>query len=373
MRETILSAIVLALALTGDALLYVVLPVHAADFGVDIALVGVLLSANRIIRIFGYGAVVAVGERLGPRRLSLFAATAAALTTLVYGFGSGFAQLLAARIGWGLAFAALNLTSLVYAASVTGTTGRSVGFAGAIRQAGPTLALAGGAALVPWTGPQGIFVVLGLLTLLALPLVLALPRVEQRGARQPRSIFPRPGRLDLMYFVVTLSVDGIFTITLTLLLNDLVSVESAVLSAGLVLALKGLVQVTLSPLGGLLADRFGAQRLMALMQSILVAGLAVVAVAAERWPLLLICGMVTVAVSRAVLQVLILAVAARRHPEDVMRSFSVLATWGDIGSAIGPLVAGFLFAGVAAQGLYLGMATAIAAAALFDLLHRQKH
>ncbi len=373
MRETVLSAIVLALALTGDALLYVVLPAHAADFGVDIAVVGVLLSANRIIRIFGYGAVVAVGEWLGPRRLSLFAVIAAALTTLVYGFGSGFAQLLAARIGWGLAFAALNLTSLVYAASVREAPGRSVGFAGAIRQAGPTLALAGGAALVPWTGPQGIFVALGALTLLGLPLVLALPRVEQRGVRQPRSIFPRPGRLDLMYFVVTLSVDGIFTITLTLLLKDLVSVESAVLSAGLVLALKGLVQVALSPAGGVLADRFGAQRLMGLMQAVLVAGLVVVAVAADRWPLLLIAGMVTVAVSRAVLQVLILAVAARRHPEDAMRSFSVLATWGDIGSAIGPLAAAFLFASVTAQGLYLGMAAAIAAAALFDRLHRQKH
>ena len=60
--ETILSATVLALALTGDALLYVVLPAHAADFGVDLALVGILLSANRIIRIFGYGAVVAIGD-----------------------------------------------------------------------------------------------------------------------------------------------------------------------------------------------------------------------------------------------------------------------------------------------------------------------
>ena len=109
------------------------------------------------------------------------------------------------------------------------------------------------------------------------------------------------------------------------------------------------------------------------MQIILVGGLVLIALAAERWPLLLVCGMVTVAVSRAVLQVLILAVAARRQPEDAMRSFSVLATWGDIGSAIGPLVAGFLFASVSAQGLYLGMAAAIATAAFVDFAHRQRH
>lgn len=371
MRETILSAAILALALTGDALLYVVLPVHAADFGIDIALVGVLLSANRIIRIFGYSAVVAAGERLGARRLSQLGAAAAAATTLAYGIGSGFALLLLARVGWGLAFASLNLTALVYAASVKKATGRSVGLSGAIRQAGPTLALAIGAALVPWTGPQGIFVLLGLLSLTALPLASALPHVESRTASEPRSIFPRPGRLDLMYFAVTLSVDGIFTITVTLMLKDLISVESAVLSAGLVLALRGLVQVALSPVGGLLGDRFGASRLMALAQAVLVGGLVLVAIAAERWPMLLVAGMIAVAASRALLQVLILSVAARRQPDNAMRSFSVLSTWGDIGSAVGPLIAGFLFTAVTAQGLYLTMAAAIAGAALMDRLQRQ--
>ncbi len=371
MRETILSATILALALTGDALLYVVLPAHAADFGIDLALVGVLLSANRLIRIVGYGAVAEIGQRLGARRLSLLASLAAAATTFTYAFGSGFAQLLAGRIGWGLAFAALNLTSLVYAASAKEAPVRSVGLASAIRQSGPTVALAGGAAMVPLTGPQGIFILLGAITLLAVPLAAMLPAAESRAARLPRSIFPKPSRLDLLYFVMTLSVDGIFTMTLTLLLKDLVSVESAVLSAGLVLALKGLVQVMLSPVGGALGERFGAQRLMALMQIVLVAGLVLVAVAAERWPVLLIIGMAIVACSRAVLQILILAVAARRHPDDAMRSFSVLATWGDIGSAVGPLLAGFLFVAVAPLGLYLGMAAAISAAALFDLLRPQ--
>lgn len=209
------------------------------------------------------------------------------------------------------------------------------------------------------------------MTLLAVPLAAMLPPVERRAPRQSRALFPKPSRLDVMYFVMTLSVDGIFTITITLLLKDLVSVESAVLSAGLVLALKGLVQVVLSPVGGALGERFGAQRLMTLMQAIMVVGLALVAVSAERWPLLLLLSMAAVAMSRAVLQVLILAVAAQRHPDDAMRSFSTLATWGDIGSAVGPLLAGFLFVSVSPLGLYLGMATAIALSALFDRVRPQ--
>ena len=59
----------------------------------------------------------------------------AALTTFAYAFGSGFLTLLAARIGWGLAFAALNLTALVYAAASRDAAGRRVGLSSAIRQA----------------------------------------------------------------------------------------------------------------------------------------------------------------------------------------------------------------------------------------------
>jgi MFS family permease len=215
-------------------------------------------------------------------------------------------------------------------------------------------------------------VLLGGLTALALPLALALPKVEgQAPARSSRALFPRPSSLDLMAFVVSLCVDGIFVITLTLLLKDLVSLESAVLSAGLVLALKGLIQVVLAPVGGSLGDRFGAARLMAVVQALLVFGLCLIAVAADRWPMLLVAGMALVACMRAMLQVLVLVVAARRRPNDTMRSFSTLATWSDIGAAIGPLVAAFAFAAIRTDLLYLAMAATIAAAAAADHLGRR--
>ncbi|HEY8171881.1 MAG TPA: hypothetical protein VIH21_02240 [Dehalococcoidia bacterium] len=39
-RPTVLASIVLALALLGDSLLYAVLPLHAATFGISLAWVG---------------------------------------------------------------------------------------------------------------------------------------------------------------------------------------------------------------------------------------------------------------------------------------------------------------------------------------------
>ncbi len=63
------SAAVLSIVLMGDALLYVVLPVSAAAFGIGLVWVGILLSANRFVRILAYQPVDEVGmARLRGRR-----------------------------------------------------------------------------------------------------------------------------------------------------------------------------------------------------------------------------------------------------------------------------------------------------------------
>ncbi|MGY9107076.1 MAG: hypothetical protein ACKVG0_11215, partial [Alphaproteobacteria bacterium] len=134
---TLLSASVLSLALLGDVLIYVVLPVNAQLFGITLFWVGVLLAANRLIRIFTYGAIAAIAERIGPRNLAIVSAVAAAISTLVYGLGTGAPILLAARILWGLCFAALTLVVFAYAVSDRSKAGPRVGFSRAIQQICP--------------------------------------------------------------------------------------------------------------------------------------------------------------------------------------------------------------------------------------------
>jgi hypothetical protein len=65
---------VLGLVWFGDALIYVVLPLHAEAFGVGLGMVGVALSLNRIVRIVGYGWVAVLHRRLGLRALTASAA-----------------------------------------------------------------------------------------------------------------------------------------------------------------------------------------------------------------------------------------------------------------------------------------------------------
>src|SRR5438270_282834 len=77
--------------------------------------------------------------------------------------------------------------------------------------------------IVTRIGPQGVFVVYGLVGLLAVPLALSLPRLRQTVADTQTAAKGRwvPSPLNIMFFVVALGADGVFTATLSTLLADL--------------------------------------------------------------------------------------------------------------------------------------------------------
>jgi MFS family permease len=78
--------------------------------------------------------------------------------------------------------------------------------------------------------------------------------------------------LNLLFFTVS-TVDGAFAMTLSLLLAGSLGVGSALLAAGLLLALQRVAVVVLSLVAGPLIDRLGARRLLAPCILIVVAGL----------------------------------------------------------------------------------------------------
>ena len=96
------AAIALALVLPADTVLYLLLPMHAAQFGLSLAEAGLLLAANRLVRIAGYGWVARFYARRGDRPVCTLAVAAAALCALGYALLSGFWALLPLRLLWGL-------------------------------------------------------------------------------------------------------------------------------------------------------------------------------------------------------------------------------------------------------------------------------
>ena len=95
------------LSLFGDSSLYTVLPTHTAAAGVSVASVGILLSANRFIRLLLNGPAGMAYDRLPRRPLFVFALFIGALSTAIYGLTQGFWLLLLGRLLWGLAWAGI--------------------------------------------------------------------------------------------------------------------------------------------------------------------------------------------------------------------------------------------------------------------------
>src|SRR6188508_2379015 len=78
------ASLTLAFAQPGDTLLYLLLPLYHAEFGVSLAEAGLLLAANRLVRIAGYGWIARLYGEHGARASCLLAALAALLATIGY-------------------------------------------------------------------------------------------------------------------------------------------------------------------------------------------------------------------------------------------------------------------------------------------------
>jgi MFS transporter, DHA1 family, inner membrane transport protein len=354
--QVIASSSVLSLALLGDALIYAVLPVHAQAFGVSLVWVGILLSANRFVRVFAYGLVAQITTALGPRRMCIAAAIGAVVSTAVYGVGEGEFVLLLARALWGIAYAILVLVTLAYAVEERAGAGARVGWSRAIQRVGPIIALLGGAWLTQLVGPRMVFVVLAGITLLAIPLAMGLPRdapIAKRGPRPPA--LGRPRTMDSLFFLQGMGVDGVFALTITLILAEKHSLSVAVLSGGALLAMRHVGEAVAAPLFGMLGDRFGAARVFAV--SVCLTAIGFLGVAAG----FTVAGALLMLVFRGALASLGPAtiVQATAASDSVMAPLARMLAWRDLGAAVGPLMAGALVGFVSPQLLHGAVAAAM--------------
>lgn len=362
-RNTVVAAACLGLVWLGDALIYVVMPLYPSAFGVEIATIAILLSVNRVIRIVGYGWVSPLARRFGANTLTAAACAAGALSTLAYGLVSGFVLLFIARLMWGGAYGVINLTNTAYAYGDGQRAGTHVGFNRAVSTIGPVLALGLGGWLVTLIGPRHVFTVYGLVGFLAVPLALTLPRLRHAASDAPARTSRRwsVNPLNLLFFVVALGADGVFTATLSTLLADLIPVTSALIGAGLLLAGQRLTSVILSFVSGPIVDRLQASRLLAPCS--LVAALGLLAIAAGY----VYAGAVVLILARVVFAIVGPVVAAEQST-DRIGAIAAYATWSDCGLAAGAFIGimGMEWAGYPATYAMLGGVT-IAAIVWFML------
>ena len=348
-KTVVTSSSILSLALVGDALIYAVLPVHAETFGINLVWVGVLLSANRFVRVFAYGRIARLGQRFGHRRLCIVALLAAIVSTALYGLATGVASLLLARILWGLAFAALLLVTLGYAVHDRARVGSRLGWSRAIQHVGPILALVAGAWLTGFLGPRTVFVWLALLTATAMPLALSLP-VDRTGGEAPISTrsLGRPTLIDLLFALQGFGVDGVFAVSITLLLAQELPLDLAVASGASLFAVRHVCDAVGAPLFGAIGDRRGTGRILVVSMACTAVGFIGIASGFT------IAGALLMLFSRSALAVLGPAVVVRRMSptQSAIGDLARMHAWRDLGAAVGPLATGMLLTLASAELLH---------------------
>ncbi len=356
------AAITLTLALPGDTLLYLLLPLYAATFDVTLPEAGILLAANRLIRIAGYGWVGRFYADRGPRAACLLASFGAIVSTFMYAVGSGIWLLLIARLVWGLSYAAMNIANQALPTAILVGAAERVGRSRAIIAAGPTVSLIGGALLASVYGPRSVFLVLTAVALLAPLFALRIP-AQREPMRLAGPRFERPGPLSIWSFSVGFTIDGIFIFGLGLLAAANFP-TGAVLAAGIAMSLRYASEILFAPLGGLLGRRFGALRMLIAMS--LATAVALLFLAGSGWWLWL--GAIGTIVLRAVAGPLSAPVAAQIYPGALrVPALARQATWRDIGAGAGPLAAGLIIPMLSPLAVYGGAALILGAATLWLL------
>ncbi len=359
----------MSLALLGDALLYAVLPAYAEDFGLTLPWVGVMLSANRIVRIFAYGMIASLTRRFGVRLMCVSAAIIATLSTALYGFGQGPGILLLARLLWGLTYATLVLVTLSYAMEYREKAGTRVGVGQAIQRIGPITALLFGAWLVGQVGPNMVFIILAIPTALAIPIALTLPGgVSPKDKHRGPGLLTKPKPIDVLFFLQGYGVDGVFAVSITLIFARDSSLTEAVMGGSALLAMRHFGEAIAAPLFGWFADRAGARKVFLAAAILTMFGFMGVALGFT------VLGALVMLLFRGALASLGPAVIAQslNADEDALGPLARMQTWRDIGASCGPLATGFLLTVLSAEWQHALVAAAIAVGLIYWVIDEKK-
>jgi MFS family permease len=374
------SPVSLALALAPGTLLagvaggiaFPILPIVGLRLGLSLPFIGVILAANRAMRVISSPVVGVIADRFGGRRTLLVGLAVQVVVLALFALGivthCAGPLFLAGRLlhGPGSACVFIAAQALALHAGGPSGAGRAAGTVRAAMVLGVPIGLAAGGLLSESVGDAATFAIAAGAVVLALvaaflrvpdwrgPIVRRTPLVETLRAMRDRRLFA-VGALNLM---LNFSVGGMILTTLALLVHER---HLSVLSrneqgtAGLLMGWMIVVDASLTPLAGRIGDRWQAHARVATGAMVfLVAGLAVVGLSHGATGLAI--GLALVGAGGAGLGPSLLVVMGNIVSRDRRGTgVGLMQFCGDIGGMLGPLVGTALLAGSTAVP-YLGTA-----------------
>lgn len=385
-----------AVSLLGDATLYTVLPnpAIAAQVGVSLAMVGILLGANRAIRLLLNGPMGLLIDKLPRRGLLVASLGLGTVANLGYVIGHGFWPMMIGRIVWGIAWSMLWITgnAVVLDISTNDNRGKFSGqyqmwFAIGIA----TSSLLGGL-LTDILGFKGaMWLTSGVIGATALLWFFLLPETrkdvepstetehtEDRGNETDwKQIFI----LSVPIFISRFISWGILASTSILWLSTFIGnglqlanlyVPLATMT-GAFTAFTMLTRIGSAPLAGFLSDRLGRRWLILGIATFI--GAIGTWLMSSPWLSLALVGALCAQLTGGSAETLIPAIAGDRIDKTAQgRALGVVYTFGDLGSTLGPPVAlGLLNTGtIQLKTIYHFSALLFFCMAVYSLLQKNR-
>jgi MFS family permease len=380
----LVTAGAIATTLLGDSMLYAVMPSRPGAWGLSIAAVGVLLAANRLVRLLSNPLAALAFHRFGPHPSFAAAMALAAVATLTYGWATAFAALLAARLLWGVCWSALRLGGywVVLDEATDSSRGTLMGVYTAIVRIGSVAGAVAGGLLTDAFGHRRTLTIFAAVIAVAGVAWHVSSRDSLRHEATPVDDVAGNGLQAILTnrrllvvgasgLVVALAFSGLVTASLGFFLRELYGEQVPIAGAavgvssltGLLLGSQWAIGLPLAPTAGLLSDRFGRSAVAQTGFVLGAIGLVVLALTASVW--LTVAGALLAFSAATILAVLLATAAGDLAPlgrrAAVMTGY---ATFLDIGAALGPLV-GLSFADEdTLRVLYGGAAALLIAVAL---------
>lgn len=381
MRETdgktqvIAVALVTALCLLGDSMLYVVLPIYWSEAGLgSLWEVGILLAVNRLVRVPLGPFVGKWYERTGGRAGLLIAVVLAFVTTLSYGF-QGFWLWLVMRCLWGVAWTFLRLGAytLIVNVAEAENRGQLMGLYNGLYRLGSLGGMLAGALLSSWYGLLTTSVVLAAFSLLALFLVLfyirpSFTKTDADAVGMERGFWKQGSVLATMGtgLFIAMVYQGMFASTLSrlievrqpLMIVGGVAIGAAVV-ASMVQGVRWGVEPWAAPWFGRRSDRHGRKRMFVgtLLGAALLFGLLHLPISFAYWICILLGIQLTATILTTMMDTLAADEAARQANRTGMMTLYSVVT--DLGAALGPLLAFWLDGRIGLDVMYGGIAVAM--------------
>ena len=272
----IVVAIVTALSLLGDSMLYIVLPLYWEEAGLDsIWQVGILLSINRFVRLPFNPLAGWVYKRISLRAGLIMAVILGGLTTLGYGLLEGFIAWVILRGLWGIAWSLFRIGGLSAVAFFADERhrGQSMGLYNGVYRLGSLGGMLFGGILVPFIGLSTVSIIFGVLTLLGIPLIMYFLKTKEKPHKAEKvpalnkailsqSTFTYKLSIIITGFFIAMLYQGVFTSTISLVIENVhgqsISIFGTVLSAtllsGIILSARWVWEPSLGKLFGHWSD-----------------------------------------------------------------------------------------------------------------------